>query len=50
MVDADTSVIAVGHTQGSFDGVFAGGAVDIVVVKLDAATGVETWRYQVLYG
>lgn len=47
MVDADTSVIAVGHTQGGFSGVFAGGAVDVVVVKLDAATGVETWRYQV---
>lgn len=47
MAEGDTSVVTVGHTQGDYSGVFNGGVVDVVVTKLDAATGAEIWRYQV---
>lgn len=47
MADDDASVVTVGHTRGNFSGVFNGGVVDLVVMKLDAATGTEIWRHQV---
>lgn len=47
MADGDASVFIVGHTQGSFSGAFNGGLVDVVVIKLNATTGAEIWRYQV---
>lgn len=50
MVDGEASIVVVGQTTGSFDGP-ANGDWDIVVLKLDAASGTEIWRYQVcMYG
>lgn len=46
MVEGDMSVVAVGLTYGSFSGVLHGG-YDMAVVKLNAASGTEIWRYQV---
>lgn len=46
MVDGEASIVVVGQTTGSFDGP-ANGDWDIVVLKLDAASGTEIWRYQV---
>lgn len=46
MADGDTSVVMVGQTFGNFNGI-NNGDWDIVVLKLDAATGTEIWRLQV---
>lgn len=43
------SVVVVGATEGDFGGASNGG-VDVVVVKLDATSGTEVWRYQVRLG
>ncbi|CAM9524878.1 unnamed protein product, partial [Ectocarpus sp. 13 AM-2016] len=45
MVDGDMSVVMVGETYGSFSG-SSNGESDMAVVKLDAASGAEIWRYQ----
>lgn len=49
MVDGEMSVVVVGATEGDFGGASNGG-VDVVVVKLDATSGTEVWRYQVRLG
>lgn len=46
MADVDTSVVMVGISDGNFSG-SSNGNDDMVIVKLDAASGTETWRYQV---
>lgn len=44
MADGDESVVMAGLTGPSLDD------TDIVVVKLDAASGTDIWRYQVWLG
>lgn len=42
------SIVMAGVTRGNFSGASSGeGDMDMVVVKLDAASGTEIWRYQV---
>ncbi len=47
MVDGDKSVIAIGRTSPR-SGIGGVPVVDMFVFKLDAASGTEIWRYQVL--
>lgn len=47
MGDGDTSVVMAGQTYGNFSGASISGSADIVVVKLNATSGTEIWRYQV---
>lgn len=49
MVDEETAVVMVGVTFGNFSG-SSNGDRDMVVLKLDAASGTEIWRYQVRLG
>ncbi len=46
MVDGDTAAVLAGRTSGDFSGV-SQGDVDIIAIKVDAASGAEIWRYQV---
>ncbi|CAM9620673.1 unnamed protein product [Ectocarpus fasciculatus] len=45
MADGEMSVVVTGITYGDFNG-SSNGDSDLVVVKLDAASGTEIWRYQ----
>lgn len=47
MGDGDSSVVMAGQTYGNFSGASNSGSADIVVVKLNATSGTEIWRYQV---
>lgn len=49
MADGEMSVVVTGITYGDFNGA-SNGDSDLVVVKLDAASGTEIWRYQVRLG